>query len=47
MQIWKSALFPFLYENYMSKILHEKNFYVLRYAPGRYVKSSFTNIQKQ
>ena len=31
----------------MSKMLHLNTFYFLRYAQVRYVKSLFTNIQKQ
>ena len=31
----------------MSKISHWNTFYVLRYAHVKYVKSVFTNIQKQ
>ena len=31
----------------MSKISHYNTFYVLKYVHVRYVKSLFTNIQKQ
>ena len=31
----------------MLKISHESTFYFLRYAHVKYVKSLFTNIQKQ
>ena len=35
------------FENNMLKILHYNTFYFLRHAYVRYVKSLFTNIQKQ
>ena len=50
MQIWKSVnifVSLSLYGNDLLKILHENTFYFLRYAHMRYVKSLFTNIQKQ
>ena len=37
----------FSYENIMLKILLKNTFYLLRYTRVRYVKSLFTNIQKQ
>ena len=47
MQIWKSSNIPvFIWKN-MLKISHLNNFYFLRYVHVRYVKSLFTNIQKQ
>ena len=48
MQIRKSAniLSP-SQENNMLQISHQNTFYFLRYAHVRYVKSLFTNIQKQ
>ena len=36
-----------LYENNILRISHENTFYFLRNVHGRYVKSLFTNIQKQ
>ena len=47
MQIWKSTNTSSTYENNMLKILHQNTFYFLRYTYVRYVKSLFTNIQKQ
>ena len=35
------------YENNMFKISYENTLFFLRYAHVRYVKSLFTNIQKQ
>ena len=35
------------YENNMLKISYQNTFYILRYEHLRYVKSLFTNIQKQ
>ena len=36
-----------LFENNMLKIEHQNTFYFLSYAHEKYVKSLFTNIQKQ
>ena len=48
MQIWKSPYIFGLHMNInMPKILHYSIFYLLRYAPVRYEKYLFTNIQKQ
>ena len=35
------------FKNNILKISHKNTYYFLRYAHGRYVKSLFTNIQKQ
>ena len=47
MQISESAISLSSHENNMPKISHENTFYVLWHAHVKYVKSLFTNIEKQ
>ena len=47
MQIWKSAnIFVYMWKQYVEDFTLNHLFF-LRYAHVRYVKSLFTNIQKQ
>ena len=47
MQIWNAADMETSYGNNILKILHKNTFYFLTYIHVSYVKSVFTNIQKQ
>ena len=47
MQIWKSINILSSHKNIMLNVSHYNKVYFLRYTRPRYMKSLFTNIQKQ